>query len=96
MKQIELMRVANQRLSYTTERGTWDVEIKAALRSMTCSVWHDGIMLLSCARIAAGSPIIPYPHMALNGNLAIIDARDDDAPIWWEKFGISQSLVYWE
>lgn len=96
MRQIALMRVANQRLSYTTGRGTWDVEIRAALRSMTCSVWHDGIMLLSCARIAAGSPIIPYPHMALNGNLAIIDVRDDDARIWWERFGISQSLVYWE
>ena len=95
MRQISLRKEPNQRLRFNDGDSSWELTIKAGISSMVCTIDRNGERVISSVRVVAGYPIIPYKYLAVHGNFAIIDTSSDDEPIWWERFGETQVLVYW-
>ncbi|RIQ76154.1 hypothetical protein D0835_17335 [Bordetella avium] len=92
MVQLDLIRAPNQAFSVVIDGVLWELAIKTARAVMCADITRDGEVLVQGQRIIADAPILPYRHLSLRGNFAIL-TRDDDLP-WWEEFGRSQSLVY--
>lgn len=91
---IALDAVPNQDFTFDNVSGHWQIDIKTANTSMLCDLRLNGEILLLGSRIVAGRPIIPYGHLAANGNFAIL--TDADEQPWWERFGMNgQVLIYW-
>lgn len=94
MRDISLSAVPNQTFSTTINGVLWELAIKVAVGIMVADVKRDGVDLVLGQRIVADYPILPYRHLSLRGNFAIL-TRGGDLP-WWEEFGRSQSMVYLE
>lgn len=93
MQEITLLPIPNQRLQFVVSDNRWDVTIKEARGVMVCDVIKNDDVLIRGVRAQADSPVIPYPHLSTDGNLAFI-TEGDEYPRW-EAFGSTQSLVFW-
>ena len=90
MREISLQAVPNQHITVSLNDEAWDIEIKACIQFMTVSIWCDGEPIVLGQRIVEGRPLIPYRHLAVNGNFFI----DGNGKIDWREFGRSQNLYY--
>lgn len=92
MQTIPIEALPNQRLSVTIGANRWTLRIKVAVTSMIADVLLNDQPIILGQRIAAGTPIIPYPYLAIEGNfLLLIDS--EELPDW-RAFGRTQQLVY--
>lgn len=92
MQNIPLQPLPNQELSFNTDGNRWLLRIKTAKTILVVDVVLNDAPLLDGQRIAVGTPLIPYEHLATNGNfLFLVDG--EDLPDW-TKLGISQQLLY--
>lgn len=87
---IPLQAKANQSLTARLDGSRYDITIKTAGTVMAADIVRDGTILLSGARLVAGTPLLPYRHMQA-GNFVFLTS--DDAAPWWELFS-TQTLVY--
>lgn len=90
MREISLQAVPNQHITVSLNDEAWDIEIKACIQYMTVSIWCDGEPIVLGQRIVEGRPLIPYRHLAVNGNFFI----EGNGKIDWREFGHSQNLYY--
>lgn len=90
MREISLQAVPNQRVTVSLNNQSWDIEIKSCPQFMTVSIWCDGEPVILGQRIVEGGLLIPYRHLAVNGNFFI----DGHGKIDWREFGRSQNLYY--
>lgn len=92
MKNIPLEALPNQSLTVNVDDLRWYLRIKECNGVMACDVSLNDEPLLLGTRICPGTPIIPYEYLQGNGNFLLLVDNEDLAD--WEKFGVSQSLVY--
>ncbi len=88
---ISLATIPNQSLSIRLSDHLYNIIIKETNGCMSATVVRDNITILSNTRIVAGFPIIPYRYLEA-GNF-IVTTLDDELP-YWDKFQISQFLIY--
>jgi len=92
MIEITLQQTANQSFSFDIDGFSFDVVLKTA-DSVIADVSIDGELKISGVRAMAYRPIVPYQYLTLgSGNLFFI-TENGEAPDY-NKFGLSQSLVY--
>ena len=92
MRIIDIDPVPNQSFSVTVDGNRWDFVIKEAVSSMICDLSLNDEVILSGARIVAGTPIIPYEYLRRKGNFIIL-TENDELP-YWTQFGVNQQLIY--
>lgn len=92
MQVIELAQIPNLSFTITLEGIRWDVRIKQAVNSMIMDLSADGVVIVSGARLVAGSPVIPYAYLQGDGNFMVLTELDEIPN--WERFSIDQLLVY--
>ncbi|MEX9216277.1 hypothetical protein AB7W42_19170 [Providencia rettgeri] len=93
MQDIPLQAVPNQRLRVSLDGDEWELTIKSAKNTMCCDVTRNEVILLQGIRVMPDQPLIPYGYLSGNSNFAFI-TENDEYP-WWEKFGQSQTLIWW-
>jgi hypothetical protein len=91
MIEIPLQAIPNQSFNITIENVFYDMSIKETKGVMSCSITRNNVMIQSNARIVPGTFLIPYKYQE-NGNFYILTANDEYP--YYEKFGLSQTLVY--
>lgn len=92
MRIIDIDPIPNQAFSVTVDGSRWDFVIKEAVSSMIFDLSLNDEVILSGARIVAGTPIIPYEYLRRNGNFIIL-TENDELP-YWSQFGVNQQLIY--
>lgn len=92
MRIIDIDPIPNQEFSVTVDGNRWDFVIKEAVSSMICDLSLNDEVILSGARIVAGTPIIPYEYLRRKGNFIIL-TENDELP-YWTQFGVNQQLIY--
>lgn len=92
MRIIDIDPIPNQEFSVTVDGNRWDFVIKEAVSSMICDLSLNDEVILSGARIVAGTPIIPYEYLRRMGNFIIL-TENDELP-YWTQFGVNQQLIY--
>lgn len=92
MQTIPIQSVPNQSLSVTIDRQRWTLTIKAAVSSMVVDLSLNDQVVIRGLRIMPNQPLIPHPYLATVGNFLML--TNSDELVWWERFGIDQTLVY--
>lgn len=92
MRVIPIEPVPNQELSVNIDGVRWVIRIKVAESTMVCDISHGDEAIILGARIAVGTPMIPYPYLSADGNFLFL--VDNEEMPDWRKFGVSQQLVY--
>lgn len=92
MRRIPLIQDPGQEFSVTVDGNRWLLRIKIAVRSMIADIYLNDEALLYGAKIAVGTPLIPYEHMAQQGNFILV-VDDEELPDW-QQFGGRQQLYY--
>jgi hypothetical protein len=90
-KEIRLLNVPAQRLSYDSEDARYDIRLFPINDLMYCDIDIDGVAVLRASRVLVDTPLLPYGTLGKTGNFAVL-TNDDDVD--YMKFGISQNLVY--
>lgn len=91
MRIIPIVALPNQSISVRVDDSRYDIKLKETRGVMMCDITRDDEVLLSGARIVAGTPILLYDYLE-QGNFFIM--TDGDELPEWSKFGITQSLIY--
>lgn len=94
MIQIPLQTVPNQSLSIQLDDVNYDFEIRSMPGTSTIMVFDitiDNELIVEGVRAVPAYPLIEYKYLE-NGNFIVITENDDYPD--WEKFQISQFLLY--
>lgn len=91
MIEIPLAAVPNQSFSIRLEDNLYNFTIKETNGCMGVTIVRNDITILSNVRAVSKYLLIPYQYLE-SGNF-YITTLNDDLP-YWDKFGISQSLIY--
>lgn len=91
MLAINLSAVPNQTFSVRVDGFFYEFTIKEANGIMAATISRDNELIVSGARICTGSALMPYPFQQ-KGNF-IITTENDELP-YWDKFGVTQQLIY--
>lgn len=92
MRIVDIDPVPNQSFSLTIDGNRWDFVIKQAVSSMIFDLSLNDLTILSGQRIVSGSPLIPYSYLSGRGNFIML--TDADEIPYWDKFGVTQQLIY--
>lgn len=92
MRTIPIDTLPNQELSINVEDNRWTIRLKVAQSSICADILLNDESLVLGQRIAVGTPIIPYDHLATAGNFILL-VEGEDLPDW-RKFNVSQQLLY--
>ena len=93
MMDVGLAAVANQLLSVQLSQRQYQIAIHEANGIMAATIIRDGAVIISGARIVAGTPLLPYRYEEEeSGNFLI--TVDGEALPYWDQFGVTQFLVY--
>lgn len=92
MLNIPLLTVPNQSLSISANDQIWTVRLKDIGGNIYADITMGDVALVEGQRVVAGQPIIPYAHLAGNGNFVFI--TDNDEIPNWEHLGVDQQLLY--
>ncbi len=90
-QQIQIQAIPNQSFSATLDERRYQLTIKEAGGVMSADVIRDNVTIAQGARIAAGTPLIPYLYQE-QGNF-IITTEGGRIP-YYQQFGITQFLIY--
>ncbi|UNY40210.1 structural protein [Pseudomonas phage vB_PcuM_ KLEP17-4] len=92
MRTIPLAAVPNQQVTVNIDENRWTIRIKQATTSIIADITLNDEPLLLGMRVSVGTPIIPFRHLATNGNFLLI--VDGEYLPDWHEFGTQQVLVY--
>lgn len=91
MQIINLQNIPNQRFSVFLDGNNWDIRIIATNGCMSVDITINGVVILTGARVVAGTPVIPYKAL-MNGNLLFL--TQNDALPNYTQFNNTQFLYY--
>lgn len=94
MIKIELKKIPNQSLVFENNATRFEIKLNCVGDAMVATIKKNDIEVLSGIMIVAGVPLIPYPHLATDGNF-IIYTVNDEIP-HWSKFEQTQELYYYD
>lgn len=92
MRTIPLDSVPNQQVIINVGENRWTLRIKQANSSMVADVSLNDVMMLQGMRLCVGTPLIPFRHLAGNGNFLLL-TNNEELPDW-QKFNSTQTMVY--
>ena len=90
-QQIEIQAVPNQSLSATLDQVRYQITLKETDSVMSVDITRDDAIVTQGARIAAGTPLIPYRYQE-RGNFVI--TTEGGCIPYYTQFGINQFLIY--
>jgi len=88
---IALQAIPNQSLTVNLDGNRYELRINDIGGGVAATISRNETVILSGVRVVAGTPMIPYRYVE-SGNF-IIATENNDIPEH-EKFGISQTLLY--
>lgn len=91
MRDIALAAVPNQSLSVQLDGRFYDIAVRDVGDTVAFTISRDGETLISGARAAAGTPLLPYRYQE-DGNFVL--TVEGDALPYWDQFGVTQFLVF--
>lgn len=94
MQTVPIEAISNQELSIQLDGTRYVLTIKELDPGMCMvSVERDSVMLVSNVRAVSGFAILRYNYLQTGyGNFAFV-TENGDYP-YWEKFNVSQTLIY--
>ena len=90
-QQIDIRPVPNQSFSATLDETRYQITLKEADGVMSVDITRDGATIAQGARIAAGTPLIPYRYQE-RGNFILI--TEGGCIPFYNQFGLTQFLIY--
>jgi len=91
MIDVGLAALPNQSLTIQLDERLYVISMREANGVMAASISRDGVPLVSCIRVTAGTPLLPYKYQE-SGNFLV--TTDGEAIPYYDQFGITQFLVY--
>jgi hypothetical protein len=88
---IALDQLPNQSVSIRLDDNLYTIAVKSTRGVMSADITRNGTVLMTGARIVAGTPLIPYRYLEA-GNFVLLTENEEYPD--YTKFGSSQSLVY--
>lgn len=84
--------IPNQKFSVLLEDVRYAIVIQDVGQAMAVTIEKDDVVLVSSALATAGSFIIPYQHLSVDGNFAFSGAADEIP--FYTNFNVTQQLFY--
>ena len=88
---INLEATPNQSLSANLDDSRYEITLKETAGVMSVDIVRDTVTITQGARVAAGTPLIPYRYQE-QGNF-IFETEGGCIP-FYDQFGITQFLIY--
>lgn len=93
MQQIPLQAIPNQSFTVQLDDRFYNMALKTANGIMALDISRDNQVLLTGARVVAGTPLLPYNYLEnSSGNFIFITANEELPD--YAQFGVTQSLLY--
>ena len=93
MLNIPIQAVPNQTLTVLLDGNSYKIGIKSiGDELMSIDIEKNNITLIQGQRMVPSFFLIPYGYLGQDGNFSLI-TEEGDYP-FYEKFGVSQSLIY--
>jgi hypothetical protein len=91
---IPLDAIPNQEFSVRLDGRHYTIALRECGDVMAATIARDGVQLVSGLRCAAGTPLLPYPHLVGDaGNFIFTNTVAGEIP-WYENFGTTCMLIY--
>lgn len=91
---LNLKPIANQSIVFDRNGIRFELSIKESTDAMFADISKNDAVIASGVRLVAGFPVIPFPHLAKDGNF-YLDTENDEIPDW-RKFGKTQELYFYD
>ena len=75
MIKIELKKIPNQSLVFENNKARFEIKLNCVGDAMVATIKKNDAEILSGVMLAAGVPLIPYPHLAIDGNFIIYTVK---------------------
>jgi hypothetical protein len=90
---VPLEVISNQAVSFQVGDVRYDMRFRNTGSIMSLDLSINDEVILSGSRVVGGFPLIPYKYLEGAGGNFIFSTELGDL-VWWEQFGITQSLFY--
>ena len=90
---IPLEAIPNQSLSVQLDEIRYEIRLHDIGGMMSADISIDDELILEGHRVVGGFPLIPYKHLENEGGNFIFLTELGDL-VYWNQFGITQSLLY--
>lgn len=91
---IPLESISNQSLSIQLNDFRYDIRLRDINEMMAVDISIDDQVILKGHRVVGGLPLIPYRYLESGGGNFVFLTELGDI-VYWDKFGITQSLLYY-
>ena len=89
---VTIQAIPNQSFTVYLDGNNWNFTIQATNGVMSVTVLLNNTLIISGARVVAGTPILPYLYLE-NGNFIFL-TQNGDLPDY-TQFNITQFLYYY-
>lgn len=90
---IPIESIANQSLSIQLDEVRYELRFRDIGNMMSVDISIDDELILEGFRVVGGFPLIPYKYLEGDGGNFIFLTDLGDI-VYWDQFGITQSLMY--
>lgn len=94
MKTVELPNVPNSKTTFSTDDKMFTLTVRSFKWMTLFSVADDTGDIYNCVRAVTGQWLIPYKHLALNGNFRFESESSEEYP-YYTGFNKDFKLVYY-
>lgn len=90
---IPLEVIPNQSLSIQLDEVRYGIRLRDIGGMMSADISIDDQLIIEGLRVVGGFPLIPYKYLEGDGGNFIFLTELGDL-VYWDQFGITQSLLY--
>lgn len=90
---ISLEVIPNQSLSIQLDEVRYGIRLRDINGMMSADISIDDELIIEGLRVVGGFPLIPYKYLESDGGNFIFLTELGDL-VYWDQFGITQSLLY--
>jgi hypothetical protein len=93
IENIPIENIPNQSLSIQLDGVRYGLRFKDLGGMMAVDISIDDQLIIEGLRVVGGYPLIPYKYLENDGGNFIFSTELGDL-VYWDQFGITQSLLY--
>lgn len=90
---IPIEAIPNQSLSIQLDKVRYGIRFRDIGGMMSADISIDNQLIIEGLRVVGGYPLIPYKYLEGDGGNFIFLTELGDL-VYWDQFGITQSLLY--
>lgn len=90
---VPIENIPNQSASIQLDEVRYEFRFRDIGNMMSVDISIDDVVILEGQRVVGGFPLIPYKYLEGNGGNFIFLTELGDI-VYWDQFGITQSLLY--